>query len=79
MRELFYNDYNFIERYYQGKPAPFLKHLHDELEARDIYGNSEHSVFVFGVFHGDDIVGVSLAVYRGFMDLSSIIVSPPHC
>ncbi len=63
MRELTYGDRAIIEAYYQNRsrpvPQPYLYYLFRELESRDVHGCSEHSIFLFGIFHGETLVGLS--------------------
>ncbi len=63
MRELTYADRAIIEAYYQNRsrpvPQPYIYYLFRELEARDVHGCLDHSIFLFGIFHGETLVGLS--------------------
>ena len=65
MRLIKYDDFNLVEKYFsekypgKGSNSPRLKYLKHELHQRDVIGNTEHSVFMFGIFKGDRLIGVS--------------------
>ncbi len=63
MRELTYGDRAIIEAYYQNRsrpvPQPYIYYLFRELESRDVHGCLDHSIFLFGIFHGETLVGLS--------------------
>ena len=65
MRLLTYDDYDLIVQYFdtkypgEGSNKPRMKHLQQELYQRDILGNDEHSVFMFGIFKDGGMVGIS--------------------
>lgn len=76
---------NFFEERYPGsdRNVPRLNFLKRELYQRDVLGNSEHSVFMFGIFNGDHLVGVSdggLQRTHGFVinNCVATIVLPEH-
>ncbi len=64
MRLLTYDDYDLIVGLFKEKwpdrwDIPRLKHLEHELYQRDVVGCDEHSVFMFGVFEGNRLIGIS--------------------
>lgn len=62
VRELSAKDREIIAKYYsvmQKRPFPPSSMILRDLEARDTLGNEEHSVFVFGIFQGGEMVGIS--------------------
>jgi len=61
IRELFAHDNDAIEKYYlaKGYKKPRITFIQDNLNQRDLLGNSEHSVFVFGIYHNSELVGMS--------------------
>lgn len=64
-RELCYYDYDMILKCYEsmyhksGEKNPRLIHLKGELYQRDVLGNDEHSVFIFGIFKDGKMIGIS--------------------
>ncbi len=75
MRELTFNDFALIEEFYQkawgiSSEHPRLVYTRRELYQRDVMGNSEHSVFAFGIFNSEKLIGLSfggLQRTRGFV------------
>lgn len=62
MRKLMYDDFAIIKNYFDvryGDDGARLKHLKYELHQRDVLGNSEHSVFMFGIFKDSSLIGIS--------------------
>ncbi len=65
MRLIKYDDIDLVEKFFserypsRGSNSPRLKYLKHELYQRDILGNNEHSVFMFGIFKGVRLIGVS--------------------
>ncbi len=65
MRLIKYDDIDLVEKFfYERDPSrasnsPRLKYLKHELYQRDVLGNTEHSVFMFGIFKGNRLIGVS--------------------
>ncbi len=65
MRMLKYSDVDLISDYYKKRypgserNVPRMMFLKHELHQRDVLGNSEHSVFMFGTFKDGNLVGVS--------------------
>ncbi|MBR6769582.1 MAG: helix-turn-helix transcriptional regulator [Clostridia bacterium] len=65
MRLIRYEDVDLVGKYYsernpdKGSNSPRLKYLKHALHQRDVIGNTEHSVFMFGIFKGDRLIGVS--------------------
>ncbi len=66
MRELTSADYNLIEKYFIEKEEvltpqrkAMLSFVRRELQAKYEYGNREHPVFLFGIFIGEHLVGIS--------------------
>lgn len=81
---LTFKDYDLILRYFEEKyhdsykNRPRLKHLKHELYIRDILGNDQHSVFMFGIFHKDHLIGISdgaLQRTHGFVVNNCIVTS----
>ena len=58
MRELTYDDYSLIERFFDRKGIR-LRFIQRDLYEKYVLGNTEHSAFLFGIFHGDRMVGLS--------------------
>jgi len=65
MRLIKYDDFSLVEKFFserypgRGSNSPRLKYLKHALHQRDVIGNTEHSVFMFGIFKGDRLIGVS--------------------
>ncbi len=66
MRELKYSDFDSIKRFYtsfiRGENNPislYLLHLEKELETRDLDGCDTHSVFLFGVYIDNKLIGIA--------------------
>ena len=65
MRLIKYEDVDLVEKFFserypnRGSNSPRLKYLKHELHQRDVIGNTEHSVFMFGIFKGNRLIGVS--------------------
>lgn len=60
MRELKANDSDILAKYYSTKQDHMtLQFLQTRLDQRDIDNNEEHSVFLFGIFHNDEMIGIS--------------------
>ncbi|MBQ8164029.1 MAG: helix-turn-helix transcriptional regulator [Clostridia bacterium] len=61
MRLLTYSDFELIEKYFERKHSGSSRviHLKHELYQRDILGNSDHSVFMFGIFKNGHLIGIS--------------------
>ena len=84
MRLIKYEDIELIERYYakrypnRGSNAPRIKHLRHELYQRDIIGNTQQSVFMFGIFKEGDLIGISdggLQNAHGFVINNCVVTS----
>ena len=64
-RELCYDDYGMILKCYEsiycknGEKSARMAHLKRELYQRDVLGNDEHSVFIFGIFKDGKMIGIS--------------------
>lgn len=71
MRLLTFEDYELIADYFEkkfpgrGRNMPRMKHLKIELHQRDVLGNSDHSVFMFGIFKDGELIGVSDGALQG--------------
>lgn len=87
MRLIRYEDVDLVEKYFserypnRGGNSPRLKCLKHELYQRDVIGNTEHSVFMFGIFKGDRLIGVSdggLQRVHGFVINNCIVTSVFH-
>ena len=68
----------FSERYDRGSNSPRLKYLKHQLHQRDVLGNTEHSVFMFGIFKGNRLIGVSdggLQNAHGFFINNCVVTS----
>ncbi len=65
MRLIRYEDIDLVEKFFlerspdRGNSSLRLKHLKHELHQRDVIGNADHSVFMFGIFKGNRLIGVS--------------------
>lgn len=65
MRLIKYDDIDLVEKFFyerdpsRGSNSPRLKQLKHELYQRDVLGNTEHSVFMYGIFRGVRLIGVS--------------------
>ena len=84
MRLIKYDDVDLVgkflsERYPdRGSNSPRLKYLKHELHQRDVIGNTEHSVFMFGIFKGNRLIGVSdggLQNAHGFVINNCVVTS----
>ncbi len=84
MRLIQYGDFDLVEKYYSerypnnGGVLTSLKHLKHELHQRDVIGNTEHSIFMFGIFKGDRLIGVSdggLQNAHGFVVNNCVVTS----
>ncbi len=84
MRLIKYDDIDlvakfFFERYPDRRSdSPRLKYLKHELHQRDVLGNNEHSVFMFGIFKGNHLIGVSdggLQNTHGFVINNCVVTS----
>ncbi len=60
-----YDDIDLVAKFFsekypdRGSNSPRLKYLKHELYQRDVLGNTGHSVFMFGIFKGDRLIGIS--------------------
>ncbi len=65
MRLIEYGDIDLVTNYFsqrypdRGSNSARLKYLKHELYQRDISGNTEHSIFKFGIFKADRLIGIS--------------------
>ena len=84
MRLIKYEDVNLVEKFFserypnRGSNSPRLKYLKHELHQRDVIGNTEHSVFMFGIFKGNRLIGVSdggLQNAHGFVINNCVVTS----
>ena len=84
MRLIKYEDVDLVEKFFserypnRGSNSPRLKYLKHELHQRDVIGNTEHSVFMFGIFKGNRLIGVSdggLQNAHGFVINNCIVTS----
>lgn len=83
MRLLTYADYELISRYFKEKyplrdNIPRLKFLKHELHQRDVLGNDCHSVFMFGIFKEERLIGISdggLQRSHGFIINNCVVTS----
>ena len=84
MRLIKYEDVDLVGKFFserypdRGSNSPRLKYLKHELHQRDIVGNTEHSVFMFGIFKGDRLIGVSdggLQNAHGFVINNCVVTS----
>ncbi|MBR4895981.1 MAG: hypothetical protein IKZ41_06110, partial [Clostridia bacterium] len=81
LRELRWEDYPLIEKHYAGRESwkHRLVHLKQELYRRDVCGNEEESVFCFGLFRGERMIGFAegrLQRTHGFLVNNEIAVMP---
>lgn len=84
MRLIQYEDIALTEKFFsekyadRGRYSQRLKYLKHELYQRDVIGNAEHSVFMFGIFKGDRLIGVSegsLQRAHGFVINNCVVTS----
>ena len=71
---------NFFKERYPNREviSPRLKHLEHELYQRDKLGNTEHSVFMFGIFKDNRLIGISdgaLQNVHGFTINNCVVTS----
>lgn len=65
MRLIRYEDVDLVTKFFSERypcrecNSPRLKYLKIQLHQRDILGNTGHSVFMFGIFKGERLIGVS--------------------
>ena len=81
IRECTYEDYPLIERHYaENKDWKYrLGHLKQELYQRYVLGNEENSVFFFGLFEGEEMIGCAegrLQRANGFVVNNEIAMMP---
>ncbi len=79
VRELRYEDWPLIEEHYRSREGwkYQLPHLKDELFQRYELGNEEHSIFCFGLFSQDHLVGFAegrLQRANGFVANNNIAI-----
>ncbi len=77
MRELSYSDCKHLEKFFTelegGLPngrRRWLENQYRSLQAKYEYGNSEHSIFIFGIFAGEHMIalsGAALQSVHGFV------------
>ncbi len=84
MRLIKYEDVDLVEKFFserypnRGSNSPRLKYLKHELHQRDVIGNTENSVFMFGIFKGNRLIGVSnggLQNAHGFVINNCVVTS----
>ncbi len=84
MRLIKYEDFTTVRNFFFQKDqtnknqSPRLKYLENELYQRDVLGNTEHSVFMFGIFKNNSLIGISdggLQNVHGFTINNCIITS----
>ena len=84
MRLIKYDDVDLVGKFFserypdRGSNSPRLKYLKHELHQRDVIGNMEHSVFMFGIFKGNRLIGVSdggLQNAHGFVINNCVVTS----
>ncbi|MBO5212120.1 MAG: helix-turn-helix transcriptional regulator [Clostridia bacterium] len=84
MRLIKYEDIDLVEKFFFERypnregDSPRLKYLKHELHQRDILGNNEHSVFIFGIFKDNRLIGVSdggLQNTHGFVINNCVVTS----
>ncbi len=75
-RQLSYGDFDLIEKYYIEKEGSlknwrkaFLAHIKQDLKAKSEKPDGKHSVFIFGIFKGEKLIGVSLGALQGIRGL----------
>lgn len=87
MRLIRYEDVDLVGKFYserypdRGTNSSRFKYLKHELHQRDVIGNTEHSVFMFGIFKGDRLIGVSdggLQNAHGFVVNNCVVTSVLH-
>ena len=84
MRLIKYEDVDLVWKFFSERypdresNSPRLKYLKHELHQRDVIGNTEHSVFMFGIFKGNRLIGVSdggLQNAHGFVINNCVVTS----
>ena len=84
MQLIKYEDVDLVEKFFSERypnrrsNSPRLKYLKHELHQRDVIGNTEHSVFMFGIFKGNRLIGVSnggLQNAHGFVINNCVVTS----
>ena len=84
MRLIKYEDVDLVEKFFserypnRGSNSSRLKYLKHELHQRDVIGNTEHSVFMFGIFKGNRLIGISdggLQNAHGFVINNCVVTS----
>ena len=84
MRLIKYEDVDLVGKFFserypdRGSNSPRVKYLKHELYQRDVIGNTEHSVFMFGIFKGERLIGISdggLQRAHGFAINNCIVTS----
>ncbi len=84
MRIIKYEDVNLVEKFiserYSNRGSNHLRlnDLKHELYQRDVIGNTNHSVFMFGIFKGTRLIGVSdggLQNAHGFVINNCVVTS----
>ena len=84
MRLIKYEDVDLVTKFYaerypnRGSNSPRLKYLKHELYQRDVIGNTQHSVFMFGIFKGERLIGISdggLQNAHGFVINNCVVTS----
>ena len=84
MRLIKYEDVDLVEKFFSERypnrrsNSPRLKYLKHELHQRDVRGNTEHSVFMFGIFKGNRLIGISdggLQNAHGFVINNCVVTS----
>ena len=84
MRLIKYEDVDLVTKFYserypnRGSNAARLKYLKHELHQRDVIGNTQHSVFMFGIFKGERLIGLSdggLQNAHGFVINNCVVTS----
>ena len=87
MRLIRYEDVDLVGKFYserypdRGTNSPRFTYLKHELHQRDVIGNTEHSVFMFGIFKGDRLIGVSdggLQNAHGFVVNNCVVTTVLH-
>jgi len=80
MRLIRYEDADLVTKFYSeiGYKGPRVTHLKRELYQRDVLGCADHSVFMFGIFKEDRLIGVSdggLQKAHGFVINNCVVTS----
>lgn len=83
MRRIEYSDLPLVEKFFYESHSSRLQQLKNQLYQRDILKSTESSVFAFGIFKNESLIGISdggLQSVHGFMINNCVVTSIlPEC